>query len=200
MRNQQFLANNNNNSNINPDSLVQNDLLSASMRNDNGSLQQQQSQIPQQPLLGPGGIEQQQQQQLQETIDLSKLEPPKQPRRKSLPSIVKSDKFKEDEIAHSSAELNPRNQETFIIENGIKKRVIEKNNSKSAVQDVDENGVKRRIKIQYGDTDETPQLPRKMVIESTYNVGKPTGTTDSKRVSMPSINSAHVNPILANKG
>ena len=137
-----------------------------------------------------------------DSIDLSKLEPPKQPRRKSLPSIVKADKFKEDEIAHSSAELNPKNQQTFIIENGIKKRVVEKNNSKSTIADagLDENGVvKRRIKIQY-DTDETPQLPRKMVIESNYNVNRPTGTTNSKRVSMPSINSAHVNPMLASKG
>jgi len=121
------------------------------------------------------------------------------PRRKSLPIIVKSSKFKEDEVAHSSAELTPKNQETYIIENGIKKRVVETNNSKNQdmVDEADETteGVKRRIKIKY-ETDETPQLPRKMVIQSITSVNRT--TTDSKRVSMPSI-SANLTPQLASK-
>lgn len=54
------------------------------------------------------------------------------PRRKSLPSIVKMKSYKEDETAHSSSELNEKNQETFIIENGIRKRVTEKSNSAMA--------------------------------------------------------------------
>ena len=182
MRNQQFLNNsnnnNNNNTNINPnEALMTNDMLTQNYRNQATT-------------------------DVEPNIDLSKIEPTKPPRRKSLPSIVKTNQFKEDEIAHSSAELNPKNQETYIIENGIKKRVIETNNSKmnnrgddSGFDDAE--GVKRRIKIKY-ESDETPQLPRKMVIESITNVNEPQATT-SKRVSMPSI-TANLNPQLASKG
>ena len=178
MRNQQFLQDTNQNVNPN-ESLIPNDLLMAG----NGIRAQ---------TVAPEVV-------AEPNIDYSKIEPIKPPRRKSLPSIVKTSQFKEDETAHSSAHLNPKNQETFIIENGIKKRVIEKNNSKNMNEEpgLDDEGVKRRIKIKY-DTDETPQLPRKMVIESNYNVNKPTGTTDSKRVSMPSI-TAHLTPQLASK-
>ena len=49
------------------------------------------------------------------------LAPPQLPRRKSLPSIVKTKSFKEDE-KHIQTEL-------YVIENGIRKRVTEKSNS-----------------------------------------------------------------------
>ncbi len=178
IRNQQFLNNNTNNN------------LNANSSNN--------------PLINPGDpnptemlLEQQQLQTDQ--IDVSRLEVNKPPRRKSLPIIVKSSNFKNDEVAHSSAELTPKNQETYIIENGIKKRVVETNNSKNQeicdeTEDTNE-GIKQRIKIKY-ETDETPQLPRKMVIQSINSVNRT--TTDSKRVSMPSI-TANLSPQLASK-
>ena len=142
-------------------------------------------------------------------IDYTKLEPMKPPRRKSLPSIVKK-QLKEDETAHSSAELNSNNkyQETYIIENGIKKRVIETHNSAARnTTDADSNGLddeagvnKRRIQVNYED-DQTPQLPRKIVIESISDLSGGAGAacTVNKRVSMPSI-PAYLSPDLAKKG
>jgi hypothetical protein len=77
--------------------------------------------------------------------------------------------------------------------------VVETHNSKNQdlADEADESaeGVKRRIKVKY-ETDETPQLPRKMVIQSITSVNRT--TTDSKRVSMPSI-SANLTPQLASK-
>ena len=137
-------------------------------------------------------------------IDYTKLEPMKPPRRKSLPSIVKK-QLKEDETAHSSAELNNKYQETYIIENGIKKRVIETHNSAARTNaDADstlddEHGMhKRRIQVNYED-DQTPQLPRKIVIESIGDLSGGAASTVSKRVSMPSI-PAYLSPDLAKKG
>lgn len=68
-------------------------------------------------------------QQQQQQNDLALKSPVQLPRRKSLPSIVKTKSFKEDETAHSSSDLNDKNQEIYIIENGIRKRVTEKSNS-----------------------------------------------------------------------
>lgn len=151
-----------------------------------------------------GGQKQQQQQQ---SSDLDKMAAaaaavPALPRRKSLPSIVKTKSYKEDETAYSSSELNTKNQETFIIENGIKKRVIEKINSDAAVAGGDTGDEIRRrqpttIDIENG----TPQLPRKIIIESVNNVEAAASSSKSnaKRVSMPSIQ-AYLNPKFANKG
>ena len=138
--------------------------------------------------------------------------PPPLPRRKSLPSIVKSKSFKEDETAHSSSELNNKNQETYIIENGIRKRVTEKTNSAinqkqmgddpKSIKDGDENldaFDKRRNRLEY-DSEQTPQLPRKIVIESISSLNTPElNTANSKRVSMPSI-PAYLSTKFANKG
>jgi hypothetical protein len=143
---------------------------------------------------------------------------PQIPRRKSLPSIIKIKSYKEDETAHSSSELNSKNQETFIIENGIRKRVTEKVNSNlydNGDKKVDERNVysindeadekknkfeafNKKYKLYEYDDDETPELPTKIVLESitTLNSGK---NTNNKRVSMPSI-PAYLNPKFANKG
>lgn len=153
------------------------------------------------------------------------------PRRKSLPSIVKSKSFKEDETAHSSAELNDKNQEMFIIENGIRKRVCEKTNSalnnqqnkhdagfaaagggaggpsgnesdletSSQAAGAASSGDKTRRGLLDFDDDETPQLPRKIVLESINNLDLHSTSSNSKRVSMPSI-PAYLNPKFASKG
>lgn len=135
------------------------------------------------------------------------------PRRKSLPSIVKSKSFKEDETAHSSAELNDRNtQDMFIIENGIRKRVCEKTNSalnqnKNETQPAAglndtgsdyESNMNKKMPIDFDD-DETPQLPRKIVLESITSLDMLSTNTNSKRVSMPSI-PAYLSPKFASKG
>jgi hypothetical protein len=131
------------------------------------------------------------------------------PRRKSLPSIVKTKSFKEDETAISSSNLNAKNQETFIIENGIRKRVTEKSNSAVNQKNLTNDDASNRIqdelnmlkyKYEYDD-DQTPQLPRKIVLESISNLNSADSTNNSKskRVSMPSI-PAYLDPKLANKG
>lgn len=135
------------------------------------------------------------------------------PRRKSLPSIVKSKSFKEDETAHSSAELNDRNtQDMFIIENGIRKRVCEKTNSAlnqnknettpaaAGLNDTGsdyESNMNKKMPIDFDD-DETPQLPRKIVLESITSLDMLSTNTSSKRVSMPSI-PAYLSPKFASK-
>ncbi|CAF0707106.1 unnamed protein product [Brachionus calyciflorus] len=131
--------------------------------------------------------------------------PPVQiPRRKSLPSIVKTKSFKEDEVAHSSSELNNKNQDIYIIENGIRKRVTEKSNSalqqnKLIEKDNDEDNLeKSRLKTEYDYDDETPQLPRKIILESVNSLVPNSQKTNSKRVSMPSI-PAYLSPKFANK-
>lgn len=157
------------------------------------------------------------------TDNLSLPPPPQLPRRKSLPSIVKSKSFKEDETAHSSSDLNDKNQETFIIENGIRKRVTEKSNSalnqnklgidkqgaNSAIstsattnqQASDSEDKHRLIKTYDYDDDQTPQLPRKIVLESVTSLDYSpiANSQNSKRVSMPSI-PAYLSPKFANKG
>lgn len=126
-------------------------------------------------------------------------------RRKSLPSIVKTKSFKEDEVAHSSSELNDKNQDIYIIENGIRKRVTEKSNSaleqnklntNTENKNEDDNFESRRIKTDY-EYDETPQLPRKIVLESVSSLTT-NSKSNSKRVSMPSI-PANLSSKFANK-
>lgn len=129
---------------------------------------------------------------------------PALPRRKSLPSIVKTKSYREDETAYSSSELNNKNQETFIIENGIKKRVVEKVNSDADVLaaggDTGDE-IRRRQPTTIDFDNGTPQLPRKIIIESMNSVNNTTSSSKSnaKRVSMPSIQ-AYLNPKFANKG
>ncbi len=143
------------------------------------------------------------------TADHLLLQPPPQlPRRKSLPSIVKSKSFKEDETAHSSSDLNNKNEETFIIENGIRKRVTEKSNSLLTKMN-NENGARAGVtgeidydtalpkRYNFDDEDQTPQLPRKILLESVTSIDSP--KSNSKRVSMPSI-PAYLSPKFANKG
>ena len=144
------------------------------------------------------------------------LVPALPPRRKSLPSMVKTKSFKEDETAHSSSELNRKNQELYIIENGIRKRVTERTNSAlnnnnqtspvNSNRDDDEvtdaEAAQRLLPRTYNYEDEgTMELPRKIVLESITSLNAPCfispGT--SKRVSMPSI-PAYLNPKFANKG
>lgn len=147
-------------------------------------------------------------------------QPVQLPRRKSLPSMVKSKSFKEDETAHSSSELNKRNAELYIIENGIRKRVTERTNSAlNNMQNretggdattsgggggIDADGNERVLPriYHYEDDDTTMELPRKIVLESITslnNNGASNYTSVSKRVSMPSI-PAYLNPKFANKG
>jgi hypothetical protein len=148
------------------------------------------------------------------------IAPPVQlPRRKSLPSIVKSSKaFKEDETAHSSSDLDRKNQELFIIENGIRKRVTAKTNSalnqKNPGDDnnLDQDGMNTNANervlprvYQYEDYDDhTPELPRKILFESITSINSTAkspgggGAGVSKRVSMPSI-PAYLNPKFAKK-
>ena len=168
--------------------------------------------------------------------------PPPLPRRKSLPSIVKTKSFKEDETAHSSADLNDKHvqSELYVIENGIRKRVTEKSNSAlhqnklgmnthfndktnllhdneynpggggGTVLDpgggLDNNNNNTAIKKHnyfrdYDDEDQTPQLPRKIILESITSLDSPDSkyNTSSKRVSMPSI-PAYLSPKFASKG
>lgn len=148
------------------------------------------------------------------SVEFSQTSAPQIPRRKSLPSIVKSKSFKEDETAHSSAELNDKaQQEMFIIENGIRKRVCEKTNSALNQNKMNEQGNlinendfdpttgldKNNKLITDYDDDQTPQLPRKIVLESITNLDMHNSSSNSKRVSMPSI-PAYMSPKFASKG
>jgi hypothetical protein len=137
--------------------------------------------------------------------------PPPLPRRKSLPSIIKSaHAFKENETAHSSSELHHhhhrKHQDIYVIENGIRKRVTEKTNSAAlnqAARDAaasGEPGDRVLPRIYNYEDDETIELPNKMILESITSLNTPPGgPTTSKRVSMPSI-PAYLNPKFANKG
>lgn len=131
------------------------------------------------------------------------------PRRKSLPSIVKNQKFKEDEVAHSSSQLHKNQPETFIIENGIRKRITETSNT--SILNEDAANLKKFDKALdkashlpqstiNNDYDTSPKLPRKILIESITSLNAPDSSkTSAKRVSMPSI-PAHMASKYANKG
>lgn len=107
------------------------------------------------------------------------------PRRKSLPSIVKTtpDDYKVDETARSSDHL-PGN-ETFIIENGIRKRVTEQ-----APSYTESGTVLPQTTVMTSSTG-SPTLARRIILESVQRVNQlPSGLTHTggtKRVSMPTL-------------
>jgi hypothetical protein len=131
-------------------------------------------------------------------------------RRKSLPSIVKTQYFKEDETAHSSNELHNKSDELYIIENGIRKRITEQSNT-SITNNSTDNPNTNQIVYNYNNKssinqksilyneDHSPKLKRKVVIESITSLNLPQSTMGSKRVSMPSIDTL-LSPKFASKG
>lgn len=107
------------------------------------------------------------------------------PRRKSLPSIVKTKPgdYKIDETARSSDNLQEK--ETFIIENGIRKRVTEQGPSYT------ESGTPLPQATVMTSSTGSPTLARRVILESVTRVDAPTstgsGTGGNKRGSMPTL-------------
>lgn len=107
------------------------------------------------------------------------------PRRKSLPSIVKTKPgdYKIDETARSSDNLQEK--ETFIIENGIRKRVTEQGPSYT------ESGTPIPQATVMTSSTGSPTLARRVILESVTRVDAPTstgsGTGGNKRGSMPTL-------------
>ena len=107
------------------------------------------------------------------------------PRRKSLPSIVKikPGDYKIDETARSSDNLQEK--ETFIIENGIRKRVTEQGPSYT------ESGTPIPQATVMTSSTGSPTLARRVILESVTRVDAPTstgsGTGGNKRGSMPTL-------------
>jgi len=107
------------------------------------------------------------------------------PRRKSLPSIVKVSPgdYKIDETARSSDYLPPN--ETFIIENGIRKRVTEEGPSFT------ESGTRLPQATVMTSSTGSPTLARRIILESVQRLNQLpitlTNTGGSKRVSMPTL-------------
>ncbi|CAF0751144.1 unnamed protein product [Adineta steineri] len=106
------------------------------------------------------------------------------PRRKSLPSIVKTKPgdYKIDETARSSDNLQ---KETFIIENGIRKRVTEQTTTYT------ESGSPIPQPTVMTSSSGSPTLARRIILESVQRVDAPTSTTSgtggNKRGSMPTL-------------
>ncbi|CAF2583500.1 unnamed protein product [Rotaria sp. Silwood2] len=107
------------------------------------------------------------------------------PRRKSLPSIVKTKPgdYKIDETARSSDNLQEK--ETFIIENGIRKRVTELGPTYT------ESGTPIPQATVMTSSSGSPTLARRIILESVTQVDAPTstmsGTGGNKRGSMPTL-------------
>ena len=107
------------------------------------------------------------------------------PRRKSLPSIVKikPGDYKIDETTRSSDNL--QENETFIIENGICKRVTEQ------APTYTESGTLIPQATVMTSSSGSPTLARRIILENVTRVDAPTSTTSStggtKRGSMPSL-------------
>ena len=107
------------------------------------------------------------------------------PRRKSLPSIVKikPGDYKIDETARSSDNLQEK--ETFIIENGIRKRVTEQ------APTYTESGTPLPQATVMTSSTGSPTLARRVILESVTRVDAPTstasGTGGNKRGSMPTL-------------
>jgi hypothetical protein len=107
------------------------------------------------------------------------------PRRKSLPSIVKikPGDYKIDETARSSDNLQEK--ETFIIENGIRKRVTEQ------APTYTESGTPIPQATVMTSSTGSPTLARRVILESVTRVDAPTSTTSgtggNKRGSMPTL-------------
>ncbi|CAF3578137.1 unnamed protein product [Rotaria sp. Silwood1] len=94
------------------------------------------------------------------------------PRRKSLPSIVKTKPgdYKIDETARSSDNLQEK--ETFIIENGIRKRVTELGPTYYT-----ESGTPIPQATVMTSSSGSPTLARRIILESVTRVDAPTSTT-----------------------
>jgi hypothetical protein len=107
------------------------------------------------------------------------------PRRKSLPSIVKikPGDYKIDETARSSDNLQEK--ETFIIENGIRKRVTEQ------APTYTESGTPIPQATVMTSSSGSPTLARRIILESVTRVDALTstisGTGGNKRGSMPTL-------------
>lgn len=108
------------------------------------------------------------------------------PKRKSLPSIVKTppNDYKIDETARSSDHL-PAN-ETFIIENGIRKRVA------AQAPTYTESGSLIPQASVMTSSSGSPILARRILLESVTQLNQPSSSTSgttggSKRVSMPTL-------------
>jgi hypothetical protein len=121
-----------------------------------------------------------------QTVDPYDVPPPIPiPRRKSLPSIVKikPGDYKIDETARSSDNLQEK--ETFIIENGIRKRVTEQ------APTYTESGTPIPQATVMTSSTGSPTLARRIILESVTRVDAPTSTTSgtggNKRGSMPTL-------------
>jgi hypothetical protein len=107
------------------------------------------------------------------------------PKRKSLPSIVKMtpDDYKVDETARSSGNL--QGKETFIIENGIRKRVT------SQAPTYTESGSLIPQATVMTSSSGSPILAHRVILESVTKLDQPTSTTSgtggNKRNSVPNL-------------
>lgn len=107
------------------------------------------------------------------------------PRRKSLPSIVKKvpGDYKVDETARSNDHLAKK--ETYIIENGIRKRVTEQ-----APTYTDSGTLLPQTTVMTSSTG-SPTLARRIILESLERVDALSSTTNrtggNKRISMPTL-------------
>jgi hypothetical protein len=107
------------------------------------------------------------------------------PKRKSLPSIVKTlpGGYKIDEIARSSDNL--KEKETFIIENGIRKRVTEQTPTYT------ESGSIIPQATVMTSSSGSPVLARRILLESVTKLDKPASSQHTpggnKRGSMPTV-------------
>ncbi|CAF0840852.1 unnamed protein product [Adineta ricciae] len=107
------------------------------------------------------------------------------PKRKSLPSIVKTNPgaYKIDETARSSDNL--KEKETFIIENGIRKRV-----TAQAPAYTESGSLVPQASVMTSSSG-SPILARRVILESVTKLDKPSSTTNhtggNKRGSMPTV-------------
>jgi hypothetical protein len=107
------------------------------------------------------------------------------PKRKSLPSIVKTipGDYKIDETARSSDNL--KEKETFIIENGIRKRV-----TAQAPTYTESGSIIPQATVMTSSSG-SPVLARRIILESVTKLDKPTSVTThtggNKRGSMPTV-------------
>jgi hypothetical protein len=107
------------------------------------------------------------------------------PKRKSLPSIVKTipGDYKIDETARSSDNL--KEKETFIIENGIRKRV-----TAQAPAYTESGSIIPQATVMTSSSG-SPILARRIILESITKLDKPTSITNNtggnKRGSMPTV-------------
>lgn len=121
------------------------------------------------------------------SVDVYDVPPPIPiPRRKSLPSIVKTHPgdYRIDETARSNDHLS--GNETFIIENGIRKRVTEQ-----ATAAYTASGTPLPQATVMTSSTGSPTLTRRIVLESVQRVDALTSTVNNtggnKRTSMPTL-------------